>query len=46
MAIGNSQFMHEFSPKHFSMGTARIKQDKQTEEKGKKRRLNTWILLF
>ena len=32
--------MHECFPKHLRMGTARMKQDKETEEKGKKRDVN------
>ena len=37
MAIGNGELMHECFPKHLRMGTARIKQDKETDEDGKKR---------
>ena len=33
--------MHEYFPKHLRMGTARMKQDKETEEEGKMRRMNT-----
>ena len=29
--------MHECFPTHSSMGTARMKQDKETDEEGKKR---------
>ena len=36
MAIGNEELMLECFPKHSSMGTARMKKDKETEE-GKKR---------
>ena len=31
--------MHECSPEHFYMGTARMKYDKDTLEEGKKRKL-------
>ena len=37
MAIGNGELMHECFPKHLRMGTARTKQDKETDEGGKKR---------
>ena len=37
MAIGNGELMHECFPKHLRMGTARMKQDKETDEGGKKR---------
>ena len=37
MAIGNEELMHEFFFKHSRMGTARMKQDKETDEYGKKR---------
>ena len=37
MAIGNRELMHECFPKHWSMGTARMKYDKKTDKKGKKR---------
>ena len=36
MAIGNGELLHECFPKHLRMGTARMKQDKETEEEGKK----------
>ena len=32
--------MHECSPEHLRMGTARLKKDSETEEEGKKRRMN------
>ena len=32
--------MHECCPDHLRMGRARMKQDKNTEEKGKNRRVN------
>ena len=32
MAIGNWELMHECFPKHSSMGTARMKYDKQTKK--------------
>ena len=41
MAIGNWEFMHECFPKHSRMGTARMKKDKETDEEGKKRGVNT-----
>ena len=37
MAIEKEQFMHVCFSKHFRMGTARIENDKETEE-GKKKR--------
>ena len=37
MSIGNELLMHECFPKHSCMGTARMKEDKVTEEEGKKR---------
>ena len=37
MAIGHGKLMHECSPKHSRMGTARTKEDKETDENGKKR---------
>ena len=40
MAIGNGKLMHECFPKHPRMGTARWKLDNETEEEGKKRRIN------
>ena len=39
MSIGNVELMHKCFHKHFSMGTARIKYDKDTKEEGKKRNL-------
>ena len=42
MAIGNVELMHEFFPKHRGMGTTRMKKDKDTEEEGKRTRVNTW----
>ena len=36
MAIGNEELMHECFPKHLHMGTARMKQDKERDEGGKK----------
>ena len=36
MAKGNEKLMDESFPKHSTMGTARMKEDKETEE-GKKR---------
>ena len=40
MAIGNGELMHECFPKHPRMGTTREKLDNETEEEGKKRRIN------
>ena len=40
MAVGNGELMHECFPKHSFMGTARMKQDKETDEDGKKRGVN------
>ena len=37
MAIGYVELMHVCFPKHSGMGTARMKQDKDTDEEGKKR---------
>ena len=36
MAIGNGELMHECFPKHSRMGTVRMKQDKEADEKGKR----------
>ena len=36
MAIGNGELMHECFPKHSPMGTARMKEDNDTDEDGKK----------
>ena len=36
MAIGHGELMQECFPKHSRMGTARIKQGKETDEEGKK----------
>ena len=36
MAIINVELMHECSPENMRMGAARMKQDKQTDEKLKK----------
>ena len=40
MAIGNVKLMHECFSKRLRMGTVRMKQDKETEEEGKKRKAN------
>ena len=40
MAIENGELRYECFPKHFRMGTARLKQDNETEEESKKRRIN------
>ena len=37
MAIGNGELMHECFLKHSRMITARIKEDNETDEDGKKR---------
>ena len=37
MAIGNWELIHECFPKHSRMGTARMKEDNETDEDGKKR---------
>ena len=37
MAIGNGELMHQYFPKHWRMGTARMKEDNETDEDGKKR---------
>ena len=38
MAVENAELMHEFFLKHLRMGTARMKEDKETEE-GKQKRV-------
>ena len=37
MAIGNRELIQECFPKHSRMGTARMKEDNETDEEGKKR---------
>ena len=37
MAIGNRELMHEYFPKHSPMRTARMREDNDTDEDGKKR---------
>ena len=37
MAIGKGELMHVCFPKHLRMGTARMKQDKETDEGGKEK---------
>ena len=37
MAIEKVELMHESSPKHLHMRTARLKEDKDTGEEGKER---------
>ena len=37
MAIGNVELIHECFPKHTRMGTAIMRQDRETDEEGKKR---------
>ena len=36
MAIGNGELMHECFRKHSRMGTARMKEDKETDKDGQK----------
>ena len=31
MTIGNGELIHEYFPKHSCMGTARLKEDKETD---------------
>ena len=40
MALENGELLHVCSPEHLRMGTARMKYDNETEEEGKKRRMN------
>ena len=40
MAVANVEQTGECSPEHLNMGTARMKLDKETDEEGKKRRVN------
>ena len=42
MTVENVELMHECFPKHLRMGTARMKEDKDTEEEGHKRTVNKW----
>ena len=37
MAIGNGELIHECFPKHSRMGTARMKEDNETDEDGQKK---------
>ena len=37
MTIGNVELMHEYFPKHSRIETARMKEDKETEEEGKQK---------
>ena len=37
MAIGNGELMHECFPKHLRMGTAKTKEDNETDEDTQKR---------
>ena len=37
MAIGNWELMHECFHKHSRMGTARMKEDNETDDDGQKR---------
>ena len=41
MVIGNGELMHECFHKHSLMGTARMKEDNETDEDGKKRGVST-----
>ena len=36
MAIENGELMHECFPKHLRMGTARMKEDNETDEDGRR----------
>ena len=38
MVMMNGELLHECSPKHPRKGTARMKQDKETEDEGSKKR--------
>ena len=40
MAIEKGEPVHECSPEHMCMGTARLKKNNETEEEGKKNRIN------
>ena len=40
MAIENVKLIHECFPTHLPMGTARMKEDKETDEKGKTRSMS------
>ena len=40
MATGNVELVHACFPKHSRMGTARMNEDKETDEEGKKRCLS------
>ena len=40
MVIGNVELMHECFLKHSRMGTARMKEDEETDEEGEKRGLS------
>ena len=37
MAIENEELMHKWSQKHLRMGTARMKEYKETEEEGQQK---------
>ena len=37
MAIENGKLMHESFPKHLRMGTARMKEHKETEQENKQK---------
>ena len=41
MAKGNVDLLHRCSPEHLRMGTARLKNDKETEEKGNQKKCET-----
>lgn len=38
MATENVELAHKYFPQHLNMGTARLIQDKETDEEGKKKR--------
>ena len=40
MAIENEELVHEYFPKHLRMGTARTKDDNDTEDECKQKRVN------
>ena len=40
MAIGNGLLMYECFPKHWRMGTGKVKLDKETDDEAKKRGVN------
>ena len=46
MAIVNEELKRECCPQHLPMGTASLTYDKDTEEEGKKRRVNIIIIII